>query len=138
VDEIRAAVSQTPQVEDVTDVRVRWLGHRLIAELDVAVSPQLSVGEGHEIAVAVEQQLLEKLRYLSRATIHVDPTNQSGAEHHHLTEHSHGGETAHSHQTFWEVCSTKLFNGHSITDCLSLLAQLRCSFTAASSRFVRR
>lgn len=82
VDEIRAAVSQTPQVKDVTGVRVRWLGHRLNAELNVAVSPQLSVADGHEIAVAVEQQLLEKLRYLSRATIHVDPVNQSGAEYH--------------------------------------------------------
>lgn len=83
VDEIKAAVSQTPQVKDVTEVRVRWLGHRLIAELNVAVSPQLSVADGHEIAVAVERQLLENLRYLSRATIHVDPLNQSGAEHHH-------------------------------------------------------
>ncbi len=82
VDEIKAAVSQTPQAQDVTEVRVRWLGHRLIAELNVAVSPQLSVAEGHEIAVAVERRLLTELRYLSRATIHVDPVNQSGAEHH--------------------------------------------------------
>jgi len=40
------------------------------------------VADGREIAAAVEQQLLEKLRYLSRATIHVDPANQSGAEYH--------------------------------------------------------
>lgn len=82
VDEITAAVSQTPQVKGLTEVRVRWLGHRLVAELNVAVNPQLSVADGHEVAVAVEQQLLEKLRYLSRATIHVDPADQSGAEYH--------------------------------------------------------
>jgi cation diffusion facilitator family transporter len=96
-DEIRSAAAQTPQVGEVTEVRVRWLGHRLNAELNVAFSPQLSVADGHEIAVAVEQQLLEKLRYLSRATIHVDPINQSGAEHHHPAEHAHGDELGHSH-----------------------------------------
>jgi cation diffusion facilitator family transporter len=87
VDEVRAAASRTPRVQDVTDVRVRWLGHRLIAELNVAVSPQLSVADGHEIAVAVERQLLAELRYLSRAAIHVDPVDQSGAEHHHAAGH---------------------------------------------------
>ena len=97
VDEIRAAASQTPQVKDVTGVRVRWLGHRLIAELNVAVSPQFSVADGHEIAVAVERRLLTELRYLSRATIHVDPVDQSGAEHHHPGGRARGDGQAHSH-----------------------------------------
>ena len=96
VDEIRAAASRRPEVKDVTEVRVRWLGHRLIAELNVAVSPQLSVAEGHEIAVAVEQQLLTALSYLSRATIHVDPLNQSGADHHHSAGHMRGDDLTHS------------------------------------------
>jgi cation diffusion facilitator family transporter len=96
VDEIRAAAIQTPEVKDVTDVRVRWLGHRLIAELNVAVSPQLSVADGHQIAVSVERQLLTALRYLSWATIHVDPLDQSGAEHHHSASHMRGDDPTHS------------------------------------------
>jgi cation diffusion facilitator family transporter len=82
IDEIRETARQTPRVEEVSEARVRWLGHRLYAELNVAVDPKLTVAEGHEIAVAVERRLLENLRFLSHATIHVDPVDASGEDHH--------------------------------------------------------
>ena len=41
VDEIRHAVDHTPGVQNITEVRVRWLGHRLHAELNIAVNPGL-------------------------------------------------------------------------------------------------
>jgi divalent metal cation (Fe/Co/Zn/Cd) transporter len=78
-------------------VRVRWLGHRLHAELNIAVSPELSVEEGHKIATEVRHQLLHHLKYLSNATIHIDPVNASGEKHHGVTEHTHGDLPAHSH-----------------------------------------
>jgi cation diffusion facilitator family transporter len=82
IDEIKDMARQTPRVEEVSEARVRWLGHRLRAELNVAVDPKLTVAEGHEIAVAVERRLLENLRFLSHATIHVDPVGASGEGHH--------------------------------------------------------
>jgi cation diffusion facilitator family transporter len=87
IEEIKHAVNNTPGVEDVTQTRVRWLGHQLHAEVNIAVTPELSVERGHEIAIEVEHQLLHSLRYLSNATIHVDPANASGEEHHHPNEH---------------------------------------------------
>ena len=84
IDEIKNTVSNTYGVEDVTEVRVRWLGHRLHGEVNIAVSPGLSVEKGHEIAIKVEHQLLHALQYLSNATIHVDPVNASGEAHHHV------------------------------------------------------
>ncbi len=97
IDELREAANHTSGVEDVTDVRVRWLGHRLHAELNIAVSPELSVGDGHELAVKTEHELLHKLPFLSGVTIHVDPTNASGEKHHHIVEHAHDGLPSHSH-----------------------------------------
>lgn len=97
IDEIKHAVHHTPRVQAATEVRVRWLGHRLHAELNIAVSPELSVEEGHEIANEVRHQLLHHLHYLSNATIHVDPVNASGEEHHRIVEHVHGDLPAHSH-----------------------------------------
>jgi cation diffusion facilitator family transporter len=35
-------------VEDVAEVRARWLGHELHAEVNMAVDAELSVAEGHE------------------------------------------------------------------------------------------
>src|SRR3990172_7028701 len=89
VDEMRHAARHTSGVQDVTGVHVRWLGHRLHAELSVAVDAQLSVEQGHEIAKEVCHQLLHHLTYLSTATVHVDPANASGTDHHHIDEHEH-------------------------------------------------
>jgi cation diffusion facilitator family transporter len=97
IDEIKHAVNHTPGVQDVAEVRVRWLGHRLHAEVNIAVSPELSVEEGHEIAKEVRHELLHHLRYLSNATIHVDPVNASGEEYHRIVEHAHDDLPSHSH-----------------------------------------
>jgi divalent metal cation (Fe/Co/Zn/Cd) transporter len=50
IGEIRYAAREVVGVEEVSEVRARWLGHRLHAEVNVAVDPGLSVAEGHAIA----------------------------------------------------------------------------------------
>jgi len=97
VDEIEHAVVHAPGVQAVSEVRVRWLGHRLHAEVNIAVSPEVSVEEGHDIAVEARHRLLHHLRYLSNATIHVDPVNASGEDYHRFEEHTHDGFATHSH-----------------------------------------
>jgi cation diffusion facilitator family transporter len=98
IDEITHAINHAQGVRDVTDVRLRWSGHRLHAEVNLAVSPRLSVAEGHAIAVEARHQLLHHLPYLSNVTIHIDPEDLSGEEHHRITEHTHGGSAIHSHR----------------------------------------
>jgi cation diffusion facilitator family transporter len=97
IDNIKHAASHIPGVEDISEVRVRWLGHRLHAELNIAVASDITVEKGHEIAKDVRHQLLHHLRYLSNATIHVDPLIASGEKHHRIAEHAHGDLSAHSH-----------------------------------------
>src|SRR5215204_6976855 len=96
-DEIRYAASHAEGVEDVSEVRARWLGHRLHAEVNVAVDPELSVEEGHAIAREVNHRLMHELRYLEGAVVHVDPAQESGEEHHRIAEHSHDDLPHHSH-----------------------------------------
>src|SRR5829696_8530158 len=97
IDEIRRVSSHVEGVEDVSEVRARWLGHRLRAEVNVAVDPELSVAEGHAIAREVNHQLLHHLRYLDSAVVHVDPVQEAGEEHHRIDAHSHDGLPPHSH-----------------------------------------
>lgn len=97
IEEIRHAARHVAGVEDVAEVRARWLGHRLRAEINVAVSPELSVAEGHAIAQAVNHHLLHELRYLEIAVVHLDPVQESGEEHHRVISHSHDGLPVHSH-----------------------------------------
>ncbi|MBI3001401.1 MAG: cation transporter [Deltaproteobacteria bacterium] len=98
IEEITHAINHAQGVRDVTEVRLRWSGHRLHAEVNLAVSPELSVAEGHAIAVEARHQLLHSLPYLSNVTIHIDPEHLSGEEHHRIMEHAHGDLGKHSHR----------------------------------------
>jgi cation diffusion facilitator family transporter len=97
VDEVCHAAHDVAGVVEVTDVRVRWLGHRLLADVNIAVASALSVEEGHQIAYEVRHQLLHHLPYLGNATIHVDPANASGEHHHRIADHAHDELPTHSH-----------------------------------------
>ncbi len=96
-DEIRHTASHVEGVMAITDVKVRWLGHRLHAEVNITVDSKLSVESGHAIAKEFRHELLHHLKYLSDATIHVDPVSASGPEYHHIDEHDHDGLPVHSH-----------------------------------------
>jgi len=98
IDEVRTVLDATDGVEGVTEVRVRWLGHALLAEVNIAVAPELSVEKGHQIAQEAHHRLLDNLQYLSNATIHVDPVGSAGEEYHHrAAAHDHGGGEASGH-----------------------------------------
>src|SRR6266498_1548985 len=80
IDEIRHAVEHVDAVKKVTEIRARWLGHRLHAELNVAVASELSVAKAHAIAKEVRHQLMHHLDYLSSVIVHVDPIEEAGEE----------------------------------------------------------
>lgn len=88
VDEVESVVLSTPGVLDVGEVRVRWIGHTLRAEVEVVVESDLSLAEGHAIAVEAEHRLLHQVQRLTSALIHADP---EGPEHHAVTEHHANG-----------------------------------------------
>ena len=91
------AAGHVPGVTEVTDVRARWIGHRLHADLSITVPGARSVREGHEVAMAVRHQLLHHLPHLGSMTVHVDPDGQGGDRHHRIGAHVHDGLPMHTH-----------------------------------------
>ena len=79
-DEVQNVSLVTGGVRGVAEVRVRWLGPKILGEVNIAVDPDLSVAAGHDIAEDVHHQLLHNLKYLSNATVHVDPVGLAGEE----------------------------------------------------------
>jgi len=73
VDRIEDTASHAPGVADVHNVRVRWEGHRLQADLAVSVDPTLNVVAAHEIAHGVEHELLHHVAHLDGAAVHIEP-----------------------------------------------------------------
>jgi cation diffusion facilitator family transporter len=73
VDKATAAVLGVDGVADVRELRLRWIGHTLRAEVDVTVAPDLTVTEAHELAHRAEARLLADVRRLTAASVHTSP-----------------------------------------------------------------
>ncbi|HZY50240.1 MAG TPA: cation diffusion facilitator family transporter [Devosia sp.] len=91
VEEIRHAAEHVPGIGRLVEVKARWLGHKLNAELTVAVDDGLTVAEANRIAVALKDELHAHLPPLGRATVQFDTTGAVPAEggahtHHHAPE----------------------------------------------------
>jgi cation diffusion facilitator family transporter len=87
VDAAEATLRQVAGVLDVTQVRLRWIGHRLHAEADLVVADNLSLLAAHEIAADAEHLLTHAVPRLTAATVHTDPASHPGPHHH--TDLSH-------------------------------------------------
>ena len=98
VDAATHAARSVTGVEDIGEVRARWIGHRLTVELNVAVNPDLTVTEGHEVAKEVRHQVLHHVPHVSAVTVHVDPATESGETFHQIGSHTHGGLPLHAHR----------------------------------------
>jgi cation diffusion facilitator family transporter len=84
---LRAVALEVPGVRDVYELRARWLGHHVFAELNVSVDPHLTVAEGHAISEEVRHRLLHEIPHLADARLHVDPHAGKIETHHALTAH---------------------------------------------------
>lgn len=78
IDQIGAIAQAVDGVVRVSGTRARWLGHRLRAEVNVSVAPELTVVAGQRIAEAVEAQLRGQLQFLSGAVVQVAPNTAAG------------------------------------------------------------
>jgi cation diffusion facilitator family transporter len=85
-----AVVAGVAGVDTVDDVRIRWIGHRLRAEVSISVDPTLTVADGHTVADDALHELLHDVPKLADAIIHVSPAGPVGDEHHARLDH-HGG-----------------------------------------------
>lgn len=94
-DRAEAALREVQGVRDVGELRLRWIGHRLRAEVAVVVDGETTVREAHAIAVAAEHALLHAVPRLTAALVHADPAPQPGlADPHSALAHHMGARTA--------------------------------------------
>jgi divalent metal cation (Fe/Co/Zn/Cd) transporter len=73
VDQVGESVASVGGVEGVSEVKARWIGHRLFAQVRLSVDGSLRVTQGHAIAEAALHQLLHDVPNLADAIVHVDP-----------------------------------------------------------------
>lgn len=88
-DEIRHAAEHVPGVRGVVDAKARWLGHKLRAEVTIAVDTSLSVADANAIAARLESELQAHIAPLEAVSVQFDHSDAvfnlpaaSGGHHH--------------------------------------------------------
>ncbi|PPS86389.1 cation diffusion facilitator family transporter [Streptomyces sp. MH60] len=84
VDRAERVLDGVPGVRGVGELRLRWIGHRLRAEVALVVDGGATVREAHRIAVAAEHALLHAVPRLTAALVHADPAPSPGEADPHL------------------------------------------------------
>jgi len=73
VDQATASVGSVSGIDEVRELRIRWIGHTLRAEVDATVDPRLTLAQAHDLAHHAEEHLLRDIRRLTAATVHISP-----------------------------------------------------------------
>jgi len=71
IDELREEAVQVPGVLAVEDVRARWLGHVVRAELAVTVPGERTASEASAIADAVRHRITENVPHVAEAAVEI-------------------------------------------------------------------
>jgi len=95
--EIRHAAEHVPGIAEVVDAKARWIGHRLHAEVAIAVDEKLPVSEANRIAGAMEGELFEHMPALAAASIRFASAHDAipYSRHDQGRGHPHGHEPHH-------------------------------------------
>ena len=80
IDEIRHAVEHVPGISRVPEVKARWLGHRLHADVTIALPDNSTIADGSKIAEAVNSELIAHLPALAVARIRLADADVSTHE----------------------------------------------------------
>ncbi len=87
VPSIVATASAVPGVEEVTDVRARWVGHTLHVVMNIEVDAELTLSKAHAIAEEVRHRLFHDIKGISEVVVHTDPSSASGDHHQEMAHH---------------------------------------------------
>lgn len=73
VDEIALALKESPDVLGIHDLRTRRMAGNALVDAHIQVDPRISVSEGHRIAEAARQRVLQKCPLVLDVLVHIDP-----------------------------------------------------------------
>ena len=82
IDKATEAAEQAEGVQEVSTVRARWIGHAIHAEALIVADSNLSLADAHGVAERARHAMLHAVPRLNSVTVHVDPSNDDGHDHH--------------------------------------------------------
>jgi cation diffusion facilitator family transporter len=71
--QIEQVIRAVNGVKKIHQLRSRFMGHDILIDVHILVSPKISVSEGHYIAQHVHQALMKQIDRIKDVIVHVDP-----------------------------------------------------------------
>jgi cation diffusion facilitator family transporter len=87
LDRAAAAAGSAEGVQSVSVVRARWIGHSLHLDAHIVANCDLRLAEAHAVAERARHAMVHALPKLASATVHVDPCDHEGRDHHEELDH---------------------------------------------------
>ncbi len=87
VDEVERVLRSSPGIAGVDAVRIRWVGHELLADIEVESDSSLSLVDAHGIATEAYHRLLHEVPRLTDAVIHTNPSGEGETRYHDSVSH---------------------------------------------------
>lgn len=73
LDQAETTLRANSAVREVYRVRMRWVGHRLHAEVNVGLDEHLTTAQGHAVAEELRHDLFHAIPNLAEVLVHVEP-----------------------------------------------------------------
>ena len=73
LDEIRHSLSHVQGIKEILNIKARWSGHQLLAEVYIRVDANINVVEAHSIIEEVEHEIMDHIKYVSNVIVDIEP-----------------------------------------------------------------
>jgi len=87
LEKTESIVRKQAGVREMRRIRMRWTGHRLCAEVTIAIDPHLSTIQSHQIAEGLRHELFHEVPNLAEVVVHIEPWEEELGTAHQLTAH---------------------------------------------------
>lgn len=73
IDEIRHSLTHVQGIKEILNIKARWSGHQLLAEVYIRVDSNINVIEAHNIIEEVEHEIIDHVKYVSNVVVDIEP-----------------------------------------------------------------
>lgn len=96
MEQTEAVIRQQPEVKALRHLRMRWLGHTLYAEVQIAVDPSLTTDETFHITEHLRHDLFHEVNHLAEVVVNIEPWSENPGDYVRVTAHPNH-EPQHQH-----------------------------------------
>lgn len=77
MEQAEEVIRQQSEVKELRHLRMRWLGHTLYAEVQIAVDPSLTTAESFHITEHLRHDLFHEIDHLTEVVVNIEPWSET-------------------------------------------------------------